>query len=199
MTHRLADWGYTVSTGPLVWNRFKDQLADQPGRGRLPLIWAEAVTSDGRFEFRSAKKNHAPYFELRARDTFLAVRTPCVLLQRTTAKEQARRLMAAALPADFLAKHGAVVVENHLNMIKPTAAQPTIPVSVIAAFLNSQAADRVFRCVSGSVAVSAYEIEAMPLPAPEDLGHLSRLVANQADRVAIEAECARLYARRSDK
>lgn len=26
MPHRLADWGYTVSTGPLVWNRHKPQL-----------------------------------------------------------------------------------------------------------------------------------------------------------------------------
>lgn len=194
MTHRLADWGYTVSTGPLVWNRFKDQLAARPGRGRLPLIWAEAVTTDGRFEFRAEKKNHAPYFELRDRDTSLVIRTPCVLLQRTTAKEQARRLIAAVLPAEFLAKHGAVVVENHLNMIRPIATQPAIPVSVIAAFLNSKAADCVFRCVSGSVAVSAYEIEAMPLPAPEDLGHLSQLLANRAGKAAIEAECARLYA-----
>ena len=30
LTHRLADWGFTVSTGPLVWNRFKAQLAHQP-------------------------------------------------------------------------------------------------------------------------------------------------------------------------
>lgn len=193
MTHRLADWGYTVSTGPLVWNRFKTQLAEHAGRDRLPLIWAEAITNDGRFEFRAEKKNHAPYFELRGRDSFLAVRSPCVLLQRTTAKEQARRLIAAELPADFLAKHGAVVVENHLNIIRPVGADPVIPVSVIAAFLNSQAADRVFRCVSGSVAVSAYELEAMPLPAPEELVHLSRLVANRAGKAAIEAECARLY------
>lgn len=194
MPHRLSDWGYTVSTGPLVWNRFKDQLADRPGRNRLPLIWAEAITSDGRFEFRAEKKNHAPYFEVRERDKWLTVHKPCVLLQRTTAKEQARRLIAAALPAEFLAKHGAVVVENHLNMIRPTGVEPVIPASVIAAFMNSQAADRVFRCVSGSVAVSAYEIEAMPLPAPRDLARLARLVARRASKSAIEAECARLYA-----
>jgi hypothetical protein len=27
---RLADYGYAVSTGPLVWNRHKDQLSDRP-------------------------------------------------------------------------------------------------------------------------------------------------------------------------
>jgi adenine-specific DNA-methyltransferase len=192
-THRLADWGYTVSTGPLVWNRFKDQLAGQPGRNRYPLIWAESVTSDGRFLFRAEKRNHAPYFELRPGDAWLVVDTPCVLLQRTTAKEQARRLIAAALPPDFLARHRAVVIENHLNMLRPAEDQPPVEAAVLAAFLNSAAADRAFRCVSGSVAVSAYELEALPLPAPEELDALRRLVRAQASRARVEAACARLY------
>jgi len=52
-------------------------------------------------------------------------------------------------------------------------------------------ADRAFRCVSGSVAVSAYELEA--LPAPGALGGLARLVRARASRQRIEAECDRLY------
>lgn len=193
MTHRLADWGYTVSTGPLVWNRYKDQLAHAPGRNRHPLIWAEAVTSDGRFMYRAEKRNHAPYFEVRRGDEWLIVDYPCVLLQRTTAKEQPRRLIAAALPDAFLAKHGAVVIENHLNMLRPIIELPPVTADVLAAFVNSAAADRAFRCVSGSVAVSAYELEALPLPAPEELDELRRLVRHQASRQRIQAACARLY------
>lgn len=194
MTHRLADWGYGVSTGPLVWNRFKDQLVHRAGRGRQPLIWAEAVTSEGKFIFRAEKKNHAPFFELRRGDEWLSVNTPCVLLQRTTSKEQARRLIAACLPASFLKAHGgSVVVENHLNMVKPIVEKPAISADVVAAFLNSAAADRVFRCVSGSVAVSAYELEGLPLPSPEKLAGLKLLVESGAKRERIEAECAKLY------
>jgi adenine-specific DNA-methyltransferase len=193
MTHRLADWGYGVSTGPLVWNRYKDQLAHAPGRNRHPLIWAEAVTSDGRFVYRAEKRNHAPYFEIRRGDEWLIVDYPCVLLQRTTAKEQPRRLIAAALPDDFLARHHAVVVENHLNMLRPITQTPSVSADVLATFLNSAAADRAFRCVSGSVAVSAYELEALPLPAPEDLDELRLLARQQASRQRIEAACARLY------
>lgn len=196
MTHRLADWGYTVSTGPLVWNRHKDQLAHRPGRNRRPLIWAEAVTSEGRFSFRAEKKNHAPYFEVRKGDDWLIVDTPCVLLQRTTAKEQARRLIAACLTEPFLAEHGgSVVVENHLNMVRPIVENPPVAPSALAAFLNSAAADRAFRCVSGSVAVSAYELEALPLPAPEELEELTRLVRSRASRDRIEDACAWLYDR----
>ena len=193
MTHRLADWGYTVSTGPLVWNRFKDQLARLPGPNRHPLIWAEAVTSDGQFVYRADKKNHAPWFEIRRGDEWLIVDYPCVLLQRTTAKEQARRLIAAPLPDRFLARHGAVVVENHLNMLRPTGDVPAVPANVLAAFLNSAAADRAFRCVSGSVAVSAYELEALPLPSPRALDELRRLVRSRAARPRIELAAARLY------
>lgn len=193
MKHRLADWGYTVSTGPLVWNRYKDQLVSRPGRQRYPLIWAEAVTSDGRFIWRAEKRNHTPWFQTRPGDEWLVTSTLCVLLQRTTAKEQSRRLIAAALPAEFLESHGAVVIENHLNMLRPLSARPAVPAATLAAFLNSAAADRAFRCVSGSVAVSAYELEALPLPAPEDLQALSRLIARKASRTKIEAACAQLY------
>ncbi|WP_235662112.1 hypothetical protein [Pseudomonas savastanoi] len=118
---------------------------------------------------------------------------PCVLLQRTTAKEQSRRLIAAALPAEFLKTHGGVVIENHINMIRPISEVPEVSAEVLAAFINSGAADRAFRCVSGSVAVSAYELESLPLPAPDDLGELTRLVNAGADRYAIEAACTKLF------
>lgn len=193
MTGRLADWGYAVSTGPLVWNRFKDQLVRRGGVGRVPLIWAEAVTPDGQFVWRAERRGHTAWFELREGDGWLSVDKPCVLLQRTTAKEQSRRLIAAALPAEFLDEHGAVVVENHLNMLRPRVEAPAVPAEVLAAFLNSAAADRAFRCINGSVAVSAYELEAMPLPPPAELGPLTGLVARGARRHEIEAECARLF------
>ncbi|MCQ9426030.1 N-6 DNA methylase [Pseudomonas sp. LJDD11] len=193
MPHRLVDWGYGVSTGPLVWNRFKSQLAHRPSSKRLPLIWAEAITTDGRFVFRADKKNHAPYFELKPGDEWLVTSKPCVLLQRTTAKEQSRRLIATALPADFLATHGGVVIENHINMIRPVTEAPQVSAEVLGAFISSAAADRVFRCISGSVAVSAYELESLPLPAPEDLEEVSQLVVAGAGREAIEAACSRLF------
>ncbi|EPM50551.1 hypothetical protein A256_17986 [Pseudomonas syringae pv. actinidiae ICMP 19103] len=193
MPHRLADWGYTVSTGPLVWNRFKSQLAHRPSSKRLPLIWAEAIAADGGFVFRADKRNHAPYFELKANDGWMVTTKPCVLLQRTTAKEQNRRLIAAALPAEFIAMHGGVVIENHVNMIRPIIDMPQVSTEVLGAFINSEAADRAFRCVSGSVAVSAYELESLPLPAPEDLGELIRLVSVGANRQEIEAACTKLF------
>jgi len=193
MPHRLCDWGYKVSTGPLVWNRHKGQLREARNKNTLPLVWAEAVTTDGRFVWRAQKKNHTLYFEPRDGDEWLITRIPCVLLQRTTAKEQQHRLIASLLPAEFLDEHGAVVIENHLNMICPTRDDPEVAPAVLTAFLNSAAADAAFRCANGSVAVSAYELHALPLPAPESLVELDELVRAGAERNVIEEACAALY------
>lgn len=192
MRGRLADWGYTVSTGPLVWNRFKGQMRDRPVRDAYPLIWAEAVTPDGQFVFRAQKRNHAPYFKIERGDAWLLVEEACVLVQRTTAKEQARRLIAAELPADFVAQHGGVVVENHLNMVRPMG-RPAVSPATVAAVLNSQVVDQLFRCINGSVAVSAFELEAVPLPSPADLSTVEDLVRRGASRDRIEEELGRLY------
>jgi adenine-specific DNA-methyltransferase len=194
MPHRLKDWGYRVSTGPLVWNRHKGQLRSSPGRETFPLVWAEAVTP-GKFEHRAAKRNHAPYFHIKgAADEWLKVDTPCVLVQRTTAKEQARRLVAAELPESFIRCHGAVVVENHLNMIRQANSAPlTVSPAALAAVLNSEIVDEVFRCISGSVSVSAFELESLPLPSPEKMTNIEKLVRSGKPSYLVGASIRALY------
>lgn len=192
MASRLADWGYRVSTGPLVWNRFKPQMRDRAGRGLYPLIWAEALTADGRFVFRADKRNHSPYFKPDAGDGWLVVDRSCVLVQRTTAKEQERRLIAAELSQTFIDAHGGVVVENHLNMVRTTGAAKVSPATV-AAMLNSDIVDQIFRCISGSVAVSAFELESIPLPSASAMAPVEELIAKGASRAAIEKCLRELY------
>lgn len=192
MTARLSDWGYGVSTGPLVWNRFKPQMRGRAGRGLHPLIWAEAVTADGRFIFRAEKKNHSPYFKTEAGDGWLVVDKSCVLVQRTTAKEQVRRLIAAELPQAFIDAHGGVVVENHLNMVRAIG-KPKVTPAAVAAILNSDVVDQIFRCISGSVAVSAFELESIPLPSFAAMAAIERLVASGATRAEIETALRSLY------
>src|SRR5580704_17653444 len=94
------------------------------------------------------------------------------------------------MPASFIANHGAVTVENHLNMLIPTAAKPIIPPALLSAFLNSSAADRAFRCLSGSVAVSAYERESLPLPSAVEFKNRA---ARCNARSGIDAIVAALY------
>ncbi|TBF85688.1 HsdM family class I SAM-dependent methyltransferase [Rhizobium leguminosarum] len=192
MQARLADWGYDVSTGPLVWNRFKPQLKHRPSAGTLPLIWAESVTPDGRFMFRAEKRNHAPHFKIEPRDAWLVTTRGCVLLQRTTSKEQSRRLIAAELPDSFIGEHGGVVVENHLNMVRPFG-KPKVSPAAVAAVLNSGIVDEVFRCISGSVAVSAFELRSLPLPTAEAMTMIEKLISANAPRASVELALLKLY------
>jgi adenine-specific DNA-methyltransferase len=68
---------------------------------------------------------------------------------------------------------------------------------VLTAFLNSEIVDRAFRCLSGSVAVSAYELEALPLPPPDSLAPVAELLANGASREEMEEACRRLFLARA--
>ncbi len=193
LPHRLSDYGFSVSTGPLVWNRHKDQLRSDRGKECYPLIWAESVTVEGRFSFSAVRRNHKPFFHVNSGQQYLLTREPCVLVQRTTAKEQKKRLIAALLPEDFIRKYDGVVVENHLNMIRPSAGKPSILPHVIAAILNTRALDMAFRCISGSVAVSAFELNNLPLPSPDDMKALEKLLRNGAVRETVEETVARIY------
>ena len=193
LAHRLTDYGYTVSTGHLVWNRHKESLRGRPGKGRFPLIWAESVRPFGEFEFRAVKRNHKPYFEPKPNERWIVTDSPCVLLQRTTSKEQNRRLKAAELPMSFVEKHGGVVVENHLNIIKPLDGEPKVTPAALSALLNSEVVDRLFRCINGSVAVSAYELKSLPLPSPEDMKTIEQMVNLRAKQKTVERAVERLY------
>lgn len=194
MPDRLSDWGYAISTGPLVWNRHKEQLRPRSGKGAFPLVWAESITQN-HFTHRAEKTNHEPFFKIEGQsDAWLKVDVPCVLVQRTTAKEQSRRIIAAELPAEFIQRHGAVVVENHLNMVRPrNGKRPDVSVSVLSILLNSVIVDEAFRCISGSVAVSAFELEALPLPSVPQMREIETLVELGAPSDTIEAYLRGFY------
>jgi hypothetical protein len=193
MPNRLADYGFCVNTGQLVWNRHKGQLREDKGKGCHPLIWAESVMAEGRFNFSAVRRNHTPYFHVHRGQDYLVTRESCVLVQRTTAKEQKRRLIAALLPESFVHNHGGVVVENHLNMIKPIPGKASIFPATIAVLLNTGALDLAFRCISGSVAVSAYELNSLPLPSPEQMKAIETLVEGGAPPKIVENLIARIY------
>lgn len=196
MPYRLSDYGYKVSTGPLVWNRHKDKLAHENVAGAVPLIWAECVDpgGGGGFTFKTTRR-HAPWFLPGPTDGANLTLQSCVLLQRTTAVEQRRRLIAAELPQSFIDHHGgAVSIENHLNMVRPIEGKvPQVSPSALARLFNSQVVDDAYRCISGSTAVSAYELQALPLPSPAAMERLEHLMDEQADDAVIESYIRELY------
>lgn len=166
---RLADAGYRCSTGPLVWNRRAGDLGKRAGKSRVRVIWGADL--DGGTLHQDPARDSLRYMTLRpGDDKVFVLDAPAVLVQRTTSPEQIRRLVAAELSPDALvAWGGRVVVENHVNVLRPTTPTPLLSRATLAALLATPTLDRVLRCLSGSVAVSAYELEALPLPTADTL------------------------------
>lgn len=192
MPTRLSQLGYSVSTGQLVWNRFKSQLRTTKGKNSYPLIWAESITSNG-FRFSADRKNHVPYIDIAPKQDFLVTTTECVLIQRTTSKEQDKRILAAILPQEFIDETGGVVVENHINIVYSNGLFSEVKPEVVALLLNSQTVDRAFRCISGSVAVSAYELNSIPLPSQEQVLEIQSMLESGAHKRIIERTIAGFY------
>jgi adenine-specific DNA-methyltransferase len=192
-TARLEDWGYRVRTGQIDASRNRDRLAAEFRPGHVPLLWAESVQPSG-LSWPGARRRGVGWFDARGMERFL-IRPPALLVQRTSAPEQPRRLVTTPLTEAFVQVHGAVAVENHVNLVEPIEAAPLVSLETLAAFLGSAAADHAFRCIGGGVAVSAYELRSLPLPPAAELAGLASLLAADASAAEVEAECRHLYLR----
>jgi adenine-specific DNA-methyltransferase len=163
MSARLPDYGWKASTGPLVWNRHKGQIFAEPRRGRLPILWAADI--DAGCVCRNRVRDQQRWIALRPQDEFMKLTEPAVLVKRTTAPEQLRRLIAGRIDADTLARWGgAVVVENHVNVLRASDPSSPLTAELLERLLQTPTFDRLYRCLTGTVAVSAYELEALALP-----------------------------------
>lgn len=185
----LTTAGWRASTGPLVWNRRKEDISADSSAKSAMVVWAADIVH-GRV-VRSTARNRLRFLELSqpSDHEVMLLEDPAVLVQRTTAPEQQRRLVAADLDAATLAALGGrVVAENHINVLRPNAASPLLGRELLCRLLNTRTMDRLVRCISGSVALSAYELAALPLPAAEVLASWEGL-----DGDALESAVAAAY------
>ncbi|MGW2853397.1 Eco57I restriction-modification methylase domain-containing protein [Streptomyces sp. NPDC001215] len=189
MEESLASLGWRASTGPLVWNRRSKDLYPSGGANRSHVIWAADL--DGGVLHRDAARDTMRFLELTAASDLkvMVLEQPAVLVQRTTAPEQSRRLVAAHLgQADLDAHGGRVTVENHVNVLRPTDSDPVLVPEAMTRLLATKTMDKVVRCISGSVALSAYELESIPMP-HRDVVH----AWNDLQGDALEAAVAAAY------
>lgn len=167
---RLEDYGYAPRTGFLVPHRMPVPRLRKKGN-RLwvcPLIWATQIGLDGVHHFQPGRGDHASLFvDVSEYGKQGVLTTPSVALQRTSSKDQSRRVRCAPIHQAFLDEHGGYMGENHVCFLVPIAGrEPAVSVEVLATILNSDPVDRAFRCLSGTATVSAYELRAIPMPDP---------------------------------
>ena len=160
----LRSLGLNISTGPVIPFR-ATELVDNEGcvpETHVPLVWMNHVCA---MRVKWPLNQQKPeYIKRKGAKTLLVPNDNYVLMRRFSAKEEARRLIAAPYIADDF-PIPEIGIENHLNYIyRPGGILSEEEAWGLAALYNSSILDSYFRCVNGNTQVSATELRAMPLP-----------------------------------
>ena len=156
----------SVSTGPIVDFRSREDLTEAGVPGSVPLIYPANIKTTG-VEWPVATTKPQGFAVSNTNRRMLFPNGPYVLTKRFTAKEQRRRVVAGVhLPVkgyDYIA------FENHVNVVhrdrKPINQSEAVQ---LAEFLNSELVDTYFRMFSGSTQVNASDLRRMRFPQLED-------------------------------
>jgi adenine-specific DNA-methyltransferase len=176
---RISDYGYRVRIGIFVWNRdqrptyFNKEAAPQDASSTIfPLVWSSDIGTDLQLKFGTKSNDHVEpaWVKFDNSEHTGVVTRPAVVLQRVTSNDQPKRLVGAIVPMEFIERHGGFVAENHVVVLEQVA--PGFSPANLARLLACTTIDRYFRCISGSINVSAYELLHLPLPNPSDFGIL---------------------------
>lgn len=175
---RLSDYGYRVRIGSYVWNRDKrpkfDSLQDVrrvKAHTAMPLMWSRDIVRGEiiRLEETSAYDGEHRFVDLGDKKHRSVVKSPCVVMQRVTSNNQARRLIAAVVSQGIFDSYGGFIGENHVVIIEAVNDNPIISPAKLAMLLDTHVVDRYFRCISGATNVSAFELNQLALPDPKVL------------------------------
>jgi len=191
----LSDYGYVARVGHLVAyrderRRFAHKPVPKAGRLVIPLVWATDIAPDGRFDHGRVCRysRDRRFVQIGSLTDHGVVTKPAVLMQRLTSSDQKRRLVAAAVPEAWVAQFGGYVCENHVIVLEQVSTD-AIPPEKLAAILNTQPVDRVFRAISGASNVAVSELDELLLPDPVQIQRLKTRTANldEAVRAAYRA------------
>ena len=179
----LHAYGLEISTGPVVPFRAIPLIysSGEVPEKTCPPIRMQHVTPM-RVEWPKSSFRKGQYIIVNDSSFSLLVRAKnYVLLRRFSAKEERRRLVAAA----FLLRNTNsefVGFENHLNYIyRPKGKLSEEEATGLAALLNSDILDTFFRTFNGNTQVSATELRRMPLPPLGLINEIGRKVMNSED------------------
>lgn len=151
----LADMGFSVKTGRIVWNQWKDALTDNPNQGE-PLLWAHNISADG-LCFPVEHPKRPQYVQAESPD-----QGPAILVNRITGASSRATIRAAVVP-----KGMTFFAENHVNVVFPPADRngslfehhPRVSsLEDVSDQISSRQAIDAIRLVTGNTQVSSKEL-----------------------------------------
>lgn len=167
--HGLADLGLTVSTGPVVDFRLREDLRAEPEPGTVPLLYPGHFNSNGLQWPKAGFKKPNAIRDCMATRKWLYPNGFYAVVRRFSSKEERRRIVAnvidpARLPAEMIG------IENHLNVFHiKREPLPEVLAHGLATYLNATAVDTYFRRFNGHTQVNANDLRAMRYPSREAL------------------------------
>jgi adenine-specific DNA-methyltransferase len=181
--YTLETYGYQCRTGLYVPHRDRRRVSPiKTWKEAVPLIWSTDIGQDGKLRFEPRPQG-ARFIWISKADRELIHRRPGVALQRTTSSEDTRRLVASPIGDSFLKRHGGYVGENHVIFLLKTRTAMCSE-ALLTSIIRSRMVDRLFRCLSGSVAVSLTDLVKLPLPDPAVVKKLLKQGLHVEDAVA---------------
>lgn len=160
----LRDHDIEVSTGRVVDFRARPLLRASPEADTVPLIYPLNLRNSFVEWPRPDVKKAQALALLPDAEELLVPQGAYVLVKRFSAKEEARRIVAAVYdPSRIDAQQ--VAFENHLNYFhRNGAGLPVTLAKGLAAFLNSTLVDLYFRQFSGHTQVNATDLRNLKYP-----------------------------------
>jgi adenine-specific DNA-methyltransferase len=178
--HSLADLGLTVSTGPVVDFRLREDLRADPESGTVPLLYPGHFNGIGLQWPKPGFKKPNAIRDCVATRKWLYPNGFYAVVRRFSSKEERRRIVAnvidpARLPAAMIG------IENHLNVFH-TKRQPISEdlAHGLSAYLNATAVDTYFRRFNGHTQVNATDLRAMRYPSRDALIELGQWAKTRA-------------------
>ena len=152
--------GLSFTTGKIQWDLYKSVLGDVPIPNATRLIWAENVQ---RYCYSEARKRADRVFINTQLERCQPIPHDTIVVQRTTAVEQERRIIAHLFsPGSF---GYPIQAENNTSYLVEVK---DIHLKFVLGTLNSKLLDFIFRHINSNTHVSAGELNSLPFPDSED-------------------------------
>jgi len=180
---QLPQLGLSVSTGPVVDFRARNDIFAEANEDTVPLLYPAHFTFNGIEWPTNKRKPNAIANSPKTAGSLVPVRN-YVLVKRFSSKEEKKRIVARVLDSSQFLTYPRIGLENHLNFFHggeyPLDMQLCYGLS---AYLNSTVVDVYFRQFNGHTQVNAGDLRMIRYPALDSLRQLG--VALQQDGAAL--------------
>lgn len=172
VSHNLKDLGISVSTGPVVGFRTKENLRMMPESGSVPLLYPTHIESTGvRWIKEDSKKPNA----IMRNDQTEKMFYPSgfyTIIRRFSAKEERRRVISGVIIPDMF-NSPVIGFDNGLNVLHQQKEGLKKELAFgLNVYLSSTLVDKYFRLFNGHTQVNATDLRTMLFPSIEILTSL---------------------------